>query len=286
MGNKVYYDCPGCGNEVWAYSGFAGTRCWDCPGTILSGITNATPVISHVKTACEAIADVKTKYKCPRCGDPVWAYGQFAGQPCWKCKGKNPLGGAFDIITGGISPSATTATKTVYKIVNPVELIKMAATDIHEVHGSHNIHVSKSSTKITNVYLRKTDLLPNGTNTLAAGANLLLAPVSTITDGSSVWTEHWWIVCKLATGGYITASKNGYVGGKGGIYVYQNSGWSTANSSDYNGGCKLRNEKTLKSKSSSRSVSSLINKVESMSAYWHINNSNCQDFADNVYDWC
>ena len=89
MGNKVYYDCPGCGNEVWAYSGFAGTRCWDCPGTIISGITNATPVISHVKTACEAIADVKTKYKCPRCGDPVWAYGQFAGQPCLKCKKKN-----------------------------------------------------------------------------------------------------------------------------------------------------------------------------------------------------
>eukprot|EP01084_Bolivina_argentea_P170475 295405_1 len=236
MGNKVYYDCPGCGNEVWAYSIAAGTRCWDCPGTIISGITNVTPVISHVKTACEAIADVKTKYKCPRCGDPVWAYGQYTGQPCFKCKAKNPLGGMFDIVTGTISPSTTQVVKTAYKIANPFELTKMITTDLHSVNGQHHVYASKNSTtKVTHVYLRKTDLLPNGTNTLASSANILLTPVSTITDGNSFWTEHWWIVCKLDNGKYITASKNGYRDGTGGIYVYENSNWSSANLSKYNG---------------------------------------------------
>ena len=27
---KVYYYCPACGNEVWAFSGFEGNTCWPC----------------------------------------------------------------------------------------------------------------------------------------------------------------------------------------------------------------------------------------------------------------
>jgi len=62
MGNKVYYSCPGCGGRKWAYGNFAGTRCWDCPGTIVSGITNATPVVREVKTICETVTNQKTSY--------------------------------------------------------------------------------------------------------------------------------------------------------------------------------------------------------------------------------
>eukprot|EP01084_Bolivina_argentea_P113073 201611_1 len=33
MGNKIYYYCPSCGDEVWAYSGFEGNTCWGCKGS-------------------------------------------------------------------------------------------------------------------------------------------------------------------------------------------------------------------------------------------------------------
>lgn len=90
MGNRVDYTCPGCGNEVWALSNWAGNRCWNCPGTIAHGVAKL-PVLRVAETIVTASCDIRTSYKCPRCNDDVWAYGQFVGQTCWDCKRKNPL---------------------------------------------------------------------------------------------------------------------------------------------------------------------------------------------------
>ena len=104
--NKTYYDCPGCGREVWAYGTFVGTRCWDCPGTIISAVTNATPVVRETKTVFSTLTDDRTTYRCKNCGEKVYAYGQFAGQDCLKCKDNNPIKAAFDIGTEVVGAAA------------------------------------------------------------------------------------------------------------------------------------------------------------------------------------
>ena len=77
---KVYYDCPECGDRVWAFPAYVGNRCWDCPGTIIHGIVKTTPVLRQAETVVDTCMDKKTKYSCSGCGADVWAYGQFAGQ--------------------------------------------------------------------------------------------------------------------------------------------------------------------------------------------------------------
>ena len=57
MGNKVYYKCPGCGDEVWAASTWAGNTCWNCPGTIAHGIVKGTP-LRMAETVVTAVADI------------------------------------------------------------------------------------------------------------------------------------------------------------------------------------------------------------------------------------
>ena len=39
MGNKIYYYCPVCGDEVWAWKGWENNKCWDCR---LSGRTQGS----------------------------------------------------------------------------------------------------------------------------------------------------------------------------------------------------------------------------------------------------
>ena len=95
--NKTYYDCPGCGEEVWAYGTFVGTRCLNCPGTLISAVTNATPIVREAKTVISAATGDKTVYRCKNCNVKVYAYGQYAGQDCWNCKAKNPIKAVKDI---------------------------------------------------------------------------------------------------------------------------------------------------------------------------------------------
>ena len=101
MGNRVYYQCPGGCGEVWAYSYWAGTTCWNCSkviGTIAHGAVKTLPPTRVAETVVTAVADIKTEYKCNDCGSSVWAYGQFAGQDCWNCKAKNPFKAVSDIM--------------------------------------------------------------------------------------------------------------------------------------------------------------------------------------------
>jgi DNA-directed RNA polymerase subunit RPC12/RpoP len=286
MGNKIYYDCPGCGNEVWAYSGFVGTRCWDCPGTILSGITNATPVISHIKTLGETITNQKTNYKCPSCGAKVWAYGQFAGQSCWNCKGKNPIKAVFDISTGAVSTPSAFVAKEVVKTINPIEHIARAVNITVARDGGHHIHISSSdyNKTIVSVRCRKSDLCKKGWNTLSSAARTILAPVSTILDSNTFWIEHWWFLCELSNGEYITTWK-----GPEGIIVDKHGTWSSANSC-YNNGMNGNNnkcEKTAKGpySSSTRTVRELVKKIQNTNSYYNLNSSNCQDYAHGLYTW-
>lgn len=93
---RIYYDCPGCGNEVWAYPGFEGNRCWNCPGTIFQGLTRSVtgkmPIVSDITdsittTTSDIVTDTRRSYYCKGCGKKKWAYGTFKGTKCWECNG-------------------------------------------------------------------------------------------------------------------------------------------------------------------------------------------------------
>lgn len=94
--DRVDYHCPGCGKEVWAYRGFQGTRCWDCPGTILGGIvrggTGNIPILKDIgdsitQTTSDLVTNTKRYYYCEGCGKEKWAYGSFKGTRCFECSG-------------------------------------------------------------------------------------------------------------------------------------------------------------------------------------------------------
>ena len=69
----IYYDCPGCGDRVWAQSGFEGQNCW----------------------SCKTKPFTKVWYDCPTCDDRVWVYRCFAanfkGHSCIGCSGTTGL---------------------------------------------------------------------------------------------------------------------------------------------------------------------------------------------------
>mmetsp|Transcript_4486 Transcript_4486/g.7673 ORF Transcript_4486/g.7673 Transcript_4486/m.7673 type:complete len:339 (-) Transcript_4486:238-1254(-) len=85
--NKKYYNCPGCGEEVWAYGSFVGNTCWNCPGTLGDAVLRtgdmAVPVFSATK---DALCDNKIEYRCQRCGVKKWAYGAGVGRVCLDCR--------------------------------------------------------------------------------------------------------------------------------------------------------------------------------------------------------
>jgi DNA-directed RNA polymerase subunit RPC12/RpoP len=91
--NRTYYDCPRCGQEVWAYGSFVGNVCWECPGTLAHGIVKTTDLATFgaTSTVLDAVIDNRTEYRCPRCGVKKWAYGVGIGRPCLDCIGHDPL---------------------------------------------------------------------------------------------------------------------------------------------------------------------------------------------------
>eukprot|EP01084_Bolivina_argentea_P127474 225437_1 len=89
--NKKYYNCPGCGDEVWAYGSFVGNTCWNCPGTFGDAILRTADVITQVpiaSTTKDLIFDNKIEYRCQRCGVKKWAYGGGVGRVCLDCRNK------------------------------------------------------------------------------------------------------------------------------------------------------------------------------------------------------
>lgn len=79
--NRTYYNCPGCGQRVWAYGSWVGNRCWDCPGTLFDGVIRSNHITS---TVSDVVTDRKIRYTCNRCGKEKWAYG--GGYTCLDCR--------------------------------------------------------------------------------------------------------------------------------------------------------------------------------------------------------
>lgn len=46
--NRTYYNCPRCGQRVWAYGSYVGNVCWNCPGTITSGLISTVDAVHPV----------------------------------------------------------------------------------------------------------------------------------------------------------------------------------------------------------------------------------------------
>ena len=174
---KIYYDCPGCGKRVWAYPGFVGNRCWDCPGTILHGATRTvvgnTPILSDItdnvsNTVLDTVSDNRQYYHCPHCGEEKWAYGSFKGTTCWECGAvvgtlvdaarktavDNTVGVAYDTLRG--QPKFAQLMKKVTKKLNPRglnindKIYRVKVKSVWLLHGSVAAPLSVASATFTN----------------------------------------------------------------------------------------------------------------------------------------
>ena len=154
--------------------------------------------------------------------------------------------------------------------------------------GGHHFESMSSDilkSNVKKIYVRKSDLLWTGFNTIGATARFVLAPTSTLSKSNKTfWIEHWWIVFELeGNKGYITSWK-----GPEGICVVYNKSWSMANTESQNGmgSCSNKNVNTVKSYSRrTRTVRECINKMRRTHSYWALNGDNCQDYADDIYGW-
>ena len=83
-GNRTYYNCSKCGQEVWGYGSFVGNVCLNCPGTLRHATIKTIDLATFgtTSTLIDTVTDNKTKYRCPRCGVKKWAYGVGIGRPC------------------------------------------------------------------------------------------------------------------------------------------------------------------------------------------------------------
>lgn len=151
--------------------------------------------------------------------------------------------------------------------------------------GGHHLEAMSSDilrSNVKRIYVRKSDLLWTGLNTLGAATRFLLAPASTLQSGT-FWIEHWWIVLELDdSAGYITSWK-----GPEGVCAVFNESWSAANSNSQNGmgsNCN-KNVSSVKSYSRTRSVRECLEKIRNTHSFWALNGDNCQDYADEIYGW-
>eukprot|EP00483_Globobulimina_turgida_P012622 UN12645 len=150
--------------------------------------------------------------------------------------------------------------------------------------ANDNMTSDISSANVQKIYVRKSDLLWTGLNTIGASARFILAPASTLAkNNKTFWIEHWWIVLELQDNkGYITSWK-----GPEGVCVVFNKSWYGANTESQNGmgSSSNKNVSTVKYYSGTRTVQECINKIRNTHTYWALNGDNCQDYADEIYSW-
>eukprot|EP00483_Globobulimina_turgida_P008083 UN08099 len=135
--------------------------------------------------------------------------------------------------------------------------------------GGHDIEYMTSdisSANVQKIYVRKSDLLWTGLNTIGASARFILAPASTLAkNNKTFWIEHWWIVLELQDNkGYITSWK-----GPEGVCVVFNKSWYGANTESQNGmgSSSNKNVSTVKYYSGTRTVQECINKIRNTHTY-------------------
>jgi len=190
-----------------------------------------------------------------------------------------PVGAVVGATVGGITGTIA-------------EPINAAGGTVPSGYGTRSVgkYVRENrSMKITALYVAKCDLCVTGLNTVASVGRILFAPATTLMNGNkSFWFEHRWIILQtISSSGetwYITAWK-----GPEGIRVCGFYDWDDCwrSSNVGMGGETVRNSGIHQRDTvdRGRSVGDFIDKVTSMSTYYHLSSDNCQDFAKEIYRW-
>ena len=180
--DRRYYDCPGCGREVWAYPGYEGNRCWKCPGTLLQGtvrsVVGNTPYVSKVTdaitttvadttwsvaknvgtTVADVVTDNRRYYTCPHCGAEKWAYGMFKGTTCLKCGkiiGSIADGTRKAVVDNTIKPLTNAVAKNVFNKPDAIESKEAEDKDLSDIDKYMNLKIK--CVKINSIWLLETD---------------------------------------------------------------------------------------------------------------------------------